>query len=348
MRPGFLKWFWWPAAGCYGLVTKCRNFCYDHGIFKTVNLAVPVISIGNITAGGTGKTPFVIALGDYLQQKGWRIAVVTRGYKRKSKGQVVVSNGRQILASQAQAGDEPFLIANRLPRAVVIADADRVAAAQTAIIEFDCNLILADDAFQHRRLGRSLNIVLFDSRTNPKKEDLLPVGRLRESLHGMQRADYLVFSKTAKINAPHAQFFRQINPRLEFVTAPLLITGLTDLSGNKFQPESIRGKKILAFCGLGDNRQFEATVNLLQPAEMIFRGFPDHHKYSAADLRQLIAIAARFGCEYLIITEKDAVNLPRVESGLPKILVLAIALQIDEKIKAAVEFNRPLSEISPD
>lgn len=346
MNLRFMKWLLLPAAGFYDLITKSRNFLYDRGIFKTVKMPVPVIAVGNITAGGTGKTPFVIALAEFLSQSGYRVAVVTRGYRRQSKGQVIISNGKQILATPSQAGDEPYLIAEKLPGTVVIADTDRTAAARTAIDNFRCDVIVADDAFQHRRLGRKLNIVLWDSRTPPEHEHLLPFGRLRESWRGLQRADLLVFAKSDNVIADQKTFLLKYNSRMQFCAAPLTISGLGDLSGKMVSATDVAGKIVLAFCGLGNHAQFEATVQKLHPAQIIFRRFPDHHKYSATDLRQLLALAEHYRCDFLLTTEKDAVNLPEPEAVSSKILIVKIELKLDEIIKAAVLKNLPPSQIS--
>jgi len=341
MQSASLKWILRPLAGLYGLITTIRNLCYDCGIFKSEMLPVPVISVGNITAGGTGKTPFVIALAEYLTQNGYRAAIITRGYRRHSKGQVIVADGPHILATPQQAGDEAYLMARQLPGTVIISDADRTAAVRTALKKFDCNVILADDAFQHRRLGRCLDIVLWDAHTAPQNEQLLPAGRLRESLRGLRRADLLVFAKSDVVDSRQKDSLLKYNPNLLFFAAPLIITGLGDFSGKDGAAIDIKGKTILAFCGLGNPAQFEATVQKLNPAQIIIRRFPDHHKYSAADVRQLISIAERLHCDYLVTTAKDAVNLPPDQTESAQILILKIALQLDEKIKAAVLHNMP-------
>jgi len=343
MNLGFLKCLLLPVAGLYDLITKSRNLLYDHSIFKTIKMPVPVIAVGNITAGGTGKTPFVIAMSKFLSGNGYRVAVVTRGYRRQSEGQVIVSDGRQVLATPSQAGDEPYLIAEKLPGTVVIADADRVAAAHTAIDKFDCNVIVADDAFQHRKLGRELNIVLWDSHTPPEHERLLPFGRLRESWRGLRRADILVFSKSDEIIADQKLYLQKYNSQMLFCAAPLIVGGLSDLSGNILSAAKVMGKTMLAFCGLGNPAQFEATVQKLNPADIIFRQFSDHYKYSVNDLRQLLALADHYQCDFLLTTEKDAINLPEPEMDSSKILILKIELKLDEKIKAAVLENLPPS-----
>ncbi|HPC36008.1 MAG TPA: tetraacyldisaccharide 4'-kinase [Candidatus Marinimicrobia bacterium] len=337
MQSSALRWLLYPAALLYGLITKLRNLFYDWHIFKTAPMPVPVIAVGNITAGGTGKTPFVIALSKFLSGEGYRIAIVTRGYRRQSKGSVVVSDGRQILATPQQAGDEPFLMAGKLPGVVIIADADRVAAARIAIEKFACNLIIADDAFQHRRLARDINIVLWDPTTHSWQGHLLPVGRLREAWRGLKRADYLVFSKTDKISPEQQTFFEKYNPGMMFFTAPLKIVGLRTLSAENVSISTVTGKNLLAFCGLGNHAQFEATVQQLNCNQVIFQHFPDHHHYTADDLQRLIIKAKQMNCDYLVTTEKDAVNLPpNARTITIPLLIIEIELELSNEIKAAI------------
>ncbi|MFH1214167.1 MAG: tetraacyldisaccharide 4'-kinase [Candidatus Neomarinimicrobiota bacterium] len=343
MNLNFLKWLMYPAAWLYGLITRLRNLLYDRRIFASVKMPVPVIAVGNITAGGTGKTPFVIALAEFLTGKGFRIAIITRGYHRQTKGQVIVADGQQILATSQQAGDEPYMMAQKLSGVVIIADADRVAAAQTAVDRFACNLIIADDAFQHRRIDRDLDIVLWDRQAAPKDEALLPAGRLRESLCGLKRADFVVFTKSDEIPADQQACLQSVNPHLKFFAAPLAITAVCDRSGRAVAPADLALLNVLAFCGLGNHMQFEATVRQLNLNLVTFRRFSDHHKYTESDLRHLVDEARQMQCPFLITTEKDAVNLPKTVQESDKILILKIELKLDEKLKAAVLENVPPS-----
>lgn len=336
-----LKWLLFPLSGIYSLVTFIRNLLYDLGFFKIIKVSVPVIAVGNITAGGTGKTPFVIALAEFLSERGLRVGIITRGYRRQSRGQVVVSDGKQILSNPRQAGDEPYLIARNVPNVIVIADTDRIAAALTAIEKYACEVIIADDAFQHRRLARDLNIVLWDAQIPAKQRHLLPVGRLRESLRGLRRADFLVFSRSDEVDKKQKLFLNKYNPRMSFFNAPLVISALDSLTAENDSSVSIAGKNVLGFCGLGNHVQFENTVRQLRPGKDIFRRFPDHHRYTFAEFHDLITIGRNNNCDCLLTTEKDAVNLPEFESQTLPILVLKIKFELDEKIRAAILRNLP-------
>ncbi|HPN74209.1 MAG TPA: tetraacyldisaccharide 4'-kinase [Candidatus Marinimicrobia bacterium] len=347
MQLGALRWLLFPAAVIYGLITKLRNLFYDRHIFKAIKVPVPVVAVGNITAGGTGKTPFVIALAKFLYEKGYRIAIISRGYRRKSRGTVIVSDGRQILTTPQQAGDEPFLMAGKLPGVVIAADTDRIAAAHTAIENFACNLIIADDAFQHRRLARDINIVLWDPKTPSWQKYFFPVGRLREPWHGLKRADYLVFSKTDKIIPEQRTFFEKFNPVITFFTAPLKIVGLRTLSAENVSINTVAGKNVLAFCGLGNHIQFETTTRQLNCGKVTFLRFPDHHHYTTTDLQKIIIKAEQMNCDYLVTTEKDAVNLPVNAGSLAiPLLVIEIELKLSDEIKTAILQRLPPSSIS--
>ncbi|MCK4715801.1 MAG: tetraacyldisaccharide 4'-kinase, partial [Candidatus Marinimicrobia bacterium] len=194
-----LRFLLLPFSWLYRFITGLRNCLFDKSIIKETRFHVPVIAVGNITLGGTGKTPFVIALSSFLESKGYKVGMITRGYHRKSKGQIIVKDGKSILASPQEAGDEPYLIARKSRNTVIIADADRVEAARCAIEKYHCTVVIADDAFQHRYLARDLNIVLWDSYNDPAEEAVVPSGRLRESWQGLCRADMLLVTRTANL-----------------------------------------------------------------------------------------------------------------------------------------------------
>lgn len=331
-----------PFAWIYRTVTGVRNFFYDHNILKSISCGVPIISVGNITAGGTGKTPFVIALANWLSEAGYSPGVITRGYRRQSKGQQLVRNRDSILLPPLLAGDEPYLIASGTNQTVVIADTDRVAAANTAVELYGCNILIADDAFQHRRLERDVDIVLWDASYNPKSSHILPAGRLRESIKGLCRADLLLISRTDSVSAIDTDFFRLINPALYLSTLPMSITRISNLAtGKVIPPVDLKNKRILAFCGLGNPVQFFNTIKKLTDTTPVTKSFPDHYKYHITDLNALVRQAEKNGCNYLITTRKDAVNLPDTTKTIGNIMVVDIHYSIDEKTKAAILSKLP-------
>ena len=190
-----LKILLYPFSILYGFIIVIRNLFFDIGIFKTRKVNVPVISIGNITAGGTGKTPIVEYLTQYFLEQNHKVAVISRGYKRKTKGTVVVSDGKLLIYNASECGDEPLQIASKFPEAIIIVDENRYRAAKLAEEKFKCDIILMDDGFQHRNLHRDFDVVVIDVTKPPNKEGLLPSGFKREPLSSLKRADAIIFSR---------------------------------------------------------------------------------------------------------------------------------------------------------
>ncbi|MBX9690100.1 MAG: tetraacyldisaccharide 4'-kinase, partial [Candidatus Obscuribacterales bacterium] len=185
-----------PISALYFLGTLSRLKGYESRVLKQKRLSVPVVSVGNLTVGGTGKTPITIDLARNLQQFGLKVGILSRGYKRQSVDKVlVVSDGRKILVDSAQSGDEPYLIARAVPGAVVIVGACRYEAGLLAVQDYGCDVIVLDDGFQHLKLSRDFDVVVYDYNDDPKNLQLLPAGRLREPLASISRADCLVISK---------------------------------------------------------------------------------------------------------------------------------------------------------
>ncbi|HMA61504.1 MAG TPA: tetraacyldisaccharide 4'-kinase [bacterium] len=319
-----------PLAYLYQSIVKIRNFLYNKNILKINHLPVPVISIGNITAGGTGKTPFAIALANILQKKGYNPAIITRGYKKNSKGQVLVSKGKDPLVSAREAGDEPYLMAQKT-RAVVIANPNRYEAGNTAIQKYHCDLIIADDGFQHRKLARDFDLVLWDPDHDPHKAQPLPSGYLREPLSAIKRASALVYTRTDQIPENQANYLKKIKSDLPHYFAQLKISCLYRANDKtKISSKAIEGKSLVAFCGLGNPEQFFATVQNFQPKKLKTRGFSDHHKYSQQELKKLIKEFKEY--DFLITTEKDLSNFPKNAQIPENILILAVELEVPNSI----------------
>ena len=318
-----------PLKLLYSIATELRNCLYDKKILKSTGLEIPVISVGNITAGGTGKTPFAIALANMLVNREFRPAIITRGYKRKSNGQVIVSKGGGPMVNATESGDEPYLMAKKTAGVVIIANADRVVAGRTAHQQFGCDIIIADDCFQHRQLARDVNILLWDAYSSPVEEKLLPVGRLRESFKHLNRADILVLTRTNNPEQNYIDFFHHFG--LECYYSPTKITGIS-AQNREIDPKFLRNKKFLAFCGLGNHQQFFDTVKTLQPSAMITAKFPDHHKYSDTEMDKIFARSIGENCDFIITTEKDKTNIPENYLNHKNLLILSIELKINQAL----------------
>jgi tetraacyldisaccharide 4'-kinase len=319
-----------PLSLLYGAVTRTRLSLYRRGTFQTTKLDRPVISIGNITTGGTGKTPLVEYVAKMIASQGKKVCILTRGYGRKDPHlQVIVSDGYDVLASPTEAGDEPYLLATKLAgQAAVISSADRIAAGEEAVKDFGTDVFVLDDGFQHLRLARDLNIVCIDA-TNPWGGGrLLPYGRLRESLDGLTRADCVVLTRcdqVESVEALRAEVHKLTGgrPMFESRMRPVRVASL------KNGPEIAVPGRVGAFCAVGNPSSFFESLRSLGYELGLERAFVDHHAYTTADVDQLNQLARQTGARALITTAKDAVKLKGMSFALP-CYVLEIEIVIDD------------------
>ncbi|NIA29330.1 MAG: tetraacyldisaccharide 4'-kinase [Actinobacteria bacterium] len=292
----------WPLSLLYGIIVIIRNSLYDWGVLSSFKVSKPIISIGNITAGGTGKTPLVIFLAKWLKKKGERVCILSRGFKRNSRGTLIVSDGDKILATIDDAGDEPFQMAKELSDVPVIVDEDRVRGARIAIKKFLFDIILLDDGFQHRRLQRDIDIVTFKS-THPLGNGfLLPAGPLREPMSGLKRANLIW------VNGNGNKSFRREWKDIPLVRAEFKATSL---SGSNWQrnPQELDGKRVIGFCGIGSPEGFKHSLEKLGAEIIQFIVFRDHHKYALNDIRRLENIFKEAHADLLVTTEKDWIKI---------------------------------------
>ncbi len=296
-----------PFTFPYAFGVSIKNFLYDKGIKKPKKLPLPVISVGNLSAGGTGKTSFVIYLANLLKEK--RVCVLLRGYKRKSRGVLAVSEYGKILTDWERAGDEAYLLAKLLPRACVVVAENRYEGGLFAVKNFNPELIILDDGFQHRKLHRDLDIVLLKKKDI--KDYLLPYGNLREPLNSLRRADAVILSYQEvepfefDTDKPTFKMFREFNSLLdsEFKEVPI---------------EHLKGREVIAFSGLGDNEQFVKTLKKLgfRVKEFIF--FPDHYDYRDFKPKR---------GELYLTTPKDLVKL----RGYENVFALNFRVRVDRE-----------------
>jgi len=295
-----------PISAIFGAGVALRNALYDRGVFKVRKLARPVVSIGNISVGGTGKTPFVIALGELLQQQGIEFDVLSRGYGRRSTEIAVVDpNG-----TPEQFGDEPLLIARKL-RAPVIVGADRYQAGLLTEKRFSSKLHLLDDGFQHRRLHRDFDIVLLPA--EDQRGTLLPTGRLREPLSALKRADAVVLPDSNETPLQAKSVWRV-----------------------RRQMEIAADGRLIAFCGIARPWQF---FDALKAARQEIAGtlvFSDHHRYAQRDIDRLLALKKQTSAAGFVTTEKDVINLGALSAQLQPLrsAVLRIDLELHDAVMA--------------
>ena len=296
----------------FRMLLRAREKLYEHGLLSTKRLNHPVISVGNLTVGGTGKTPLVIALAEGLRSEGFSPIVLSRGYKRSSGGIVIVSRGHEPLVDAETAGDEPFLIARRARGTAVVVGADRHAAGLAAQRERLGDLFLLDDGFQHRRLHRSVDIVTIDPREWAVGERLLPAGPWREPKSALRRAHAACVHKSMDAPMPSLPI-----PTFEVEThIDGVFDGLTPVA-----IESLEGKAVTAFAGIAKPERFFAALESIGVPPSRREQFPDHYNFSGRDLKKL-------GNATLITTEKDAVRLE--SRGITGFLHLRISAKIPE------------------
>jgi tetraacyldisaccharide 4'-kinase len=322
-----------PLGLVYGAAVNIRSALYRNGIFKTQTVGIPVISVGNITIGGTGKTPLVQWIAGRLGERGDRVCVLTRGYRRANPSErVVVSDGERIIADTEQSGDEAMMLARSLVgKAAVVCDANRVAGARWAIENLNPGVLILDDGFQHVRIARDLDLVTLDA-TNPWGNGrLLPAGILREPTDSLSRADCIIVTRTDDaIEAGVQARIRQATdaPILRSTTVISRITpiGSPELDADR---EALRQPPVAAFCGIGNPNAFFQQLRAegfdLRHNEV----FRDHHKYSQTDNDRLTQRATDAGANALITTAKDAVKLGSMRFTLP-CYVCEIEMQIPE------------------
>ncbi|MGI8787614.1 MAG: tetraacyldisaccharide 4'-kinase [Pyrinomonadaceae bacterium] len=319
-----------PLSWFYNVIINARNALYDKGAFKSHSLGVPVVSIGNITVGGTGKTPLVALVAEILADAGETVCILTRGYGREnSKQRVLVSDGERILATPKQSGDEPLELARKLAgKAFIVADANRVAAGNWARKKFGITAFVLDDAFQHRRVERDLDIVCVDA-TNPfGNGKSLPSGILREPLENLKRADAIVITRTNLIKdvADLKRRIAKYNSHCPIFVSENRISNLIDLKDfhaptlhSQTAPNSQQrtANSVFAFCALGNPENFFEQLRQENYDLTATEKFPDHHFYTSGDIEKLSEKAKKTGAKILLTTAKDVVKLKNLNVEMP-------------------------------
>lgn len=332
-----------PLSIVYSAVTRARLTAFRRGWLSTSRLAAPVISVGNLTTGGTGKTPLV----DWIckavaRETGKKVCVLTRGYGRPNpQSQVVVSDGVEMLGSVRESGDEPYLLAqNLIGVAAVISNPDRLAAGNWAIKNLGSEVFVLDDGFQHLQLARDLDIVTIDA-TNPwGGGSSLPAGRLREPRSGVARADCVVITRTEQVENTSAikDTVRQLTSTIPILFSRMVKSGVRTLGGKVVDQTDLLAQPVAAFCGVGNPESFFSGVRREGFKTAFTKAFPDHHQYRQADLDRLVNDANLQGVVALLTTAKDASKLSTVKVELP-CYVLDIQISIEGE-RALVELIR--------
>jgi tetraacyldisaccharide 4'-kinase len=326
----------WGAAQGYRGVVAVRYAAYISGVWRRRRLPCRVISVGNLTFGGTGKTPLTIWLAQWFQRHGWRVAVLSRGYKAQAAGPLqVVSRGDGSLLDWRAAGDEAYLLARALPGVPVLIGKDRYRSGRYACERFGVQVVILDDGFQYLALHRDLNVVLLDA-TNPFGHGtLLPRGILREPVQALRRADAIVMTRvesaTGTLSAlcQHIRRWATHQPLHAMTTVPETLYHV--ITGTAAGLAWLRQRRVMAFAGIGNPPAFAATLTQLGADVVVLCAFPDHHAYTAHDWHTIVAVAQQQQVSCLITTEKDAIRLsPDWPAPLP-VYALRIGVRLSQE-----------------
>jgi tetraacyldisaccharide 4'-kinase len=335
----------WPFSLFYWLGVAVRNWFFDIGVLTSQKVNAPVISVGNISAGGVGKTPFVEMLIERLKIN-HQVAVVSRGYNRTTTGTVVVSDGRGRLSSTGNSGDEPVQLAQKYPELLVVVDENRVRGAQKAV-ELGANVILLDDGFQHRYLHRDLNIVLLTAEEILNGELLLPSGNRREPLTSLKRADLIGVTRCADVKEYEracavGRERNSLPAEMPTIGVKTIMKAFKRVSTNEnVNAERVTNKNIIAFSGIGNPKSFEDLMMKANVKVLRHIVFSDHHWYKESDIKRIIDTRKQTHADFIITTEKDAVRLREEFAGFLETEPVLIA-EIQQEI---ISGNQKLDEL---
>lgn len=341
-------------------IARLRLFLYNKRIFRNHPLGCFVVVVGNLTVGGTGKTPIVEIFARSLNQRGRKVAVLSRGYKSKKEPfykvwlrrilhteepkPKVVSDGNKVLLDSEEAGDEPYMLAKNLPGVVVLVDKNRVKAGAYAIKHFSADALILDDGFQYLPLKGRLNLLLID-KTNPfGNGNLLPRGILREPIGHMKRANYIFITKSdGQPDGELQAMIERYNPRAEVIECAHRPKFLQEINGEGHETVSwLEGKKVGAFSGIAVPSGFEEFLRQAGAEVRYVRRFIDHHRFSQKELQGVISGAEDAGVDLLVTTEKDAVRLPRNFNWKIPIYYLRLEVEI---LSGSDDFEEAVAQI---
>ena len=322
MNPWF-HYLLFPFSVLYRFIILFRNFCYDKKLIKTNQLPCDVISIGNISFGGTGKTPTVLYLCRMLQEnKKNDIAILSRGYKRNTNGTVLVSSGNGPLKNWQAVGDEPFMMAQKTKNIPIVVDSNRYRGGKFLIKNFNSKIIILDDGFQHRSLSRDLDIVLINGGTKPSDYSFFTTNLIRETWSSLKRADTVILTK----KKPNPLLLKKIEEK------KLLYINSTLKSLIPYPKGFDRKNKALLLSGIGNPKSFEKSARNHGCIIVGIKRFKDHYSYNKKSLLKIVQLAKNLKADYILTTEKDWVKIEPLKPDF-LFIVLKIELNLSEKEK---------------
>lgn len=358
----FLLWILKRISSIYKFVVQTRLYLYETGIYRRFPLGVQVISVGNVTVGGTGKTPLVEKLARELQKRGRHVAILSRGYRKKEKtfGEKlkdqfsgkgptpprIVSDGKNLLLDSEMSGDEPYMLATNLNNVVVLVDKDRVKSGRYAVKHFGCDTLILDDGFQYQKLKHRFDLVLVD-RTNPfGNGNVLPRGILREPAQNIARAKFICITKAPKGTDTTAlkKRIRELNSKAGIMECNHEPTSLVEAFTRIVHPLSnLEGKRVFALSGIASPLSFENSLEALGATIISRKRYADHHRFSQQEIIDIVLEAQEAGAEAIITTEKDAVRMTRIDRCSVPVYFVRIEVCFSAGIN---EFNRFIDEIT--
>jgi tetraacyldisaccharide 4'-kinase len=319
----------------YEGITGVRNWFYDHNWLKATHVDAKVISVGNLTLGGTGKTPVTLAMLEILKKRGYSSGVVSRGYKREQKGVLEVDISHKTAAQTF--GDEPALIKSSFPEVPVVVGARRVQAAQALLAGHKVDFIVCDDAFQHRRLHRDLNLLLLDATEPIKNYRVVPVGRGRERLQpALRRADFLILTKTNLISSDELSALTEwLDSRTQ---KPILRAEYTVRDLRALDGKTARELKdpVYMVSGIAKPQAFEQTLKD-RVRVVKHRSFPDHHRYADLEVEEILDEASQLQARWVLTTAKDSMKLAAFPRLRDRLWVVDLGLEFKGEVKAFYE-----------
>jgi len=331
----------------FQVAVKTRRFLYNFRILRDSTLGVQVIAIGNLTVGGTGKTPVVEKFARELRDEGRNVAILSRGYRSKpvpihkwfvnkiflrddTTPPRVVSDGRSLLLDSEMAGDEPYMLASNLKDVVVLVDKDRVKSGRYAIEKFGCDTLLLDDGFQYWKLkGRRLDVVLIDRQQPFGNERLLPRGTLREPPSHLARASFIFITKSDGNTAELRRRIAQVNPVagiIECIHHPLYLEDV--FTGQRSGLELLKGTKVASLSGIAQPESFEKSLVQLKADLVYAKRFADHHRFTQQEILNAINRSKKRQAEAIITTQKDAVRFPKLDRRDLPIYFMRVEIKI--------------------
>lgn len=338
---GLLRGLLGIASIFYSAIIRARNILYDRGVLKSYKAGAVVISVGNITVGGTGKTPLVIWLCKFLEQKELRCAILTRGYKAQTQTRQTSDEQR------ATSTDEPAILAQSCPEAKVIVNPDRVTAARQAVEKFGAKVLIMDDGFQHRRLARELDIVAIDgTRGFGYTGKLLPAGFLREPVRGLRRADVIVITRCDQVGQDELEqaeeTLQKVNPDIIIARSIHNPVCVTSEDGKEMSIEQLKDRKVFAFCGIGNPDAFLNTIKKLNTNLVGSKVYNDHYHYTNNDISDIYQRARALEAELILATQKDWTKIRHLRWPNKDIPVAYLVIEIkfvagDDKLRKLIK-----------